>query len=38
MKIFHNETELLTKDQELTVKDGDEFTFIRLTFLTGRMW
>ena len=38
MKIFHNETELLTKDQGLTVKDGDEFTFIRLTFLTGRMW
>ena len=38
MKIFHNETELLSKDQKLKVKEGDEFTFIRLTFLTGRMW
>ncbi len=38
VRVFSGDTELTDPDGELHVKDGDTFTFIRLTMLTGRMW
>ena len=38
VRIFHNEEELKEPDQEIMVKEGDRFTFIRLTFLSGRVF
>ena len=36
-RLFVNDLEYCI-DDELTIKDGDEVTFIRLTMLTGRLW
>ena len=36
-RLFVNDVEY-GMDDELTIKDGDEVTFIRLTMLAGRLW
>ena len=38
VRIFHGEEELTEADAPLTLHEGATLTFIRLTFLTGRMW
>ena len=38
VRIFHGEEELTELDVPLTLPEGAPLTFIRLTFLTGRMW
>ncbi len=38
VRIFHGEEELTELDNPLTLPEGSTLTFIRLTFLTGRMW
>lgn len=38
VRIFHDEEELSELDAPLTLPEGATLTFIRLTFLTGRMW
>lgn len=38
VRIFMNETELTELDAPLSIPENAEFTFIRLTFLVGRMW
>ncbi|MBE6544254.1 MAG: hypothetical protein E7675_07615 [Ruminococcaceae bacterium] len=38
VRIFKADTELCCLDEELDVSEGDEFTFVKLTMLSGRMW
>lgn len=38
VRVFMGDTELAEPDAPLSVPEGAEFTFIRLTFLAGRMW
>ena len=38
VRVFMNETELTELDTSLSIPENAEFTFIRLTFLAGRMW
>ena len=38
VRIFYGEEELTEPDAPLTLSEGATLTFIRLTFLTGRMW
>ena len=38
VRIFHGDEELTELDAPLTLSEGATLTFIRLTFLTGRMW
>ena len=38
VRIFHEEEELTELDAPLSLPEGATLTFIRLTFLTGRMW
>ncbi len=38
VRVFLNGEELTGPDDVLTVVEGDEFTFVRLTMLSGRMW
>lgn len=38
VRIFMNETELTELDAPLSIPENAEFTFIRLTFLVGRLW
>lgn len=38
IRIFQNEDELTDLDAPLSIRDEDCFTFMRLTFLAGRMW
>lgn len=38
VRVFMDETELTELDAPLSVPENAEFTFIRLTFLAGRMW
>ena len=38
VRVFCGEQELEELDGEIQLKEGDTMTFIRLTFLTGRMW
>ena len=38
VRVLMDETELTALDAPLTVPEGAVFTFIRLTFLAGRMW
>lgn len=38
VRIFQNEKELTNPEEAVTLVEGDEFLFIRLTFLTGRLW
>lgn len=37
-RVLMNEEELTDLDAEIEIKEGAVFTFIRLTFLAGRMW
>lgn len=38
VRVFRNEDELTDLEGPLTIQAEDSFTFIRLTFLAGRMW
>lgn len=38
VRVLMDETELRELDAPLTVPEGAVFTFVRLTFLSGRMW
>ncbi len=38
VRIFQGEEELTGMDESIEVKEGDRFTFIRLTFLAGRIF
>lgn len=38
VRVFLNDEELTELDAPVTIRENDCFTFIRLTFLTGRMW
>lgn len=38
VRILKNDAELTDLNQIVTLQEGDVFTFIRLTFLAGRMW
>lgn len=38
VRVFMNEEELTDLDVPLTVEAGSEFTFLRLTFLSGSIW
>lgn len=38
VRVFCGERELEELDGEIQLKEGDVLTFIRLTFLTGRLW
>lgn len=38
VRIFQGDVELTQLKQTVLVKEGDCFTFIRLTFLAGRLW
>ena len=37
-RVLMDEEELTDLDAEINIKEGAVFTFIRLTFLAGRMW
>jgi len=37
-RVMINHAEAETLDAPIAIKDGDTLTFIRLTFLTGRLW
>lgn len=38
VRIFQNEEELGDIHDEIHIQEGDLFTFMRLTFLAGRLW
>lgn len=38
VRVVWNETELEHLEDKITLSEGDTFTFIRVTFLTGRLW
>ena len=38
VKVFHNEKEQTALDAALDIQEGDQFTFIKLMMLAGRMW
>ncbi len=38
VRVLMDETELTELDAPLAVREGAVFTFVRLTFLAGRMW
>lgn len=38
VRVFRDGTRLDDLDAPLTVSEGDTFTFLRLTMLTGRLW
>ena len=38
VRVFQNDTELSELKAPLVIQEGDCFTFIRLTFLAGRLW
>ena len=38
VKIFQNDNELGEQQSEIVVREGDVFTFVKLTFLAGRYW
>lgn len=38
VRVFMNDTELTELNAPLSIPENAEFTFIRLTFLAGRMW
>lgn len=37
-KVFKNDDELCSLDEEINLKENDVLTFIRLAFLAGRLW
>lgn len=38
VRVFKENQELTDLDGEITISEGDVFTFVRLTMLSGRMW
>ena len=38
VRVFKGNEEITELDSELEITDGDVFTFVRLTMLSGRMW
>ena len=38
VRVFQNEEELAELDRAVEIREGDRFTFMRLTFLAGRLW
>lgn len=38
VRVLMDETELVQLDAPLCIREGTVFTFVRLTFLAGRMW
>ncbi len=38
VRVFQNDRELTDFDEKIEIGEGDVFTFVRLTMLTGRMW
>ena len=38
VRVFKGNEEITELDSELEITDGDAFTFVRLTMLSGRMW
>ena len=38
VRIFRNNEELCVLDEKINIAEGDVFTFVRLTFLSGRLW
>lgn len=38
VRIFQNEDELTDPEEPMSIQEEDCFTFMRLTFLAGRMW
>ncbi len=38
VRVVWNERELKKLEDKITLSEGDVFTFIRVTFLTGRLW
>ena len=38
VRVFMNDDEVTELDAELSIRENTVFTFIRLTFLAGRMW
>ena len=38
VRILKNDTELKDLDAKIEISDGDVFTFVRLTMLSGRLW
>ncbi len=38
VRIFKGNDELRELDEEIDITEGDVFTFVRLTMLSGRMW
>ena len=38
VRVFLNGEEITGINQEIKLSEGDVFTFMRLTFLSGRMW
>ncbi len=38
VRVFHDTRELTDPDTPIEIAEGDTFTFVRLTLLTGRLW
>jgi len=38
VRVFKGNDEITDLDAEITIAEGDVFTFVRLTMLSGRMW
>ena len=38
VRVFQNEAELTDLDAPLSLREGDVFTLLRLSFLSGRLW
>lgn len=38
VRVFKGNDELIGLENELEISEGDVFTFVRLTMLSGRMW
>lgn len=38
VRVFKGTDEITDLDGDITISDGDVFTFVRLTMLSGRMW
>ena len=38
VRVFKGNEEITELDSELEITEGDVFTFVRLTMLSGRMW
>lgn len=38
IRVFLNDNELTDLNKTITIQENDTFTFIRLSFLTGRSW